>query len=98
MEGIKLRLLWCDWEPPEALRGPQPLPPRDLEALEHRQREERQKLCVCVYVCGSRENREGNSYARNPQAPEEGGWQESGQREGMGRGRKIWSLGLAQQR
>ena len=43
--------------------SPGGLPPRDLEALEHRQREERQKLCVCVYVCGSRENREGNSYA-----------------------------------
>ena len=49
-EGIKLRLLRCNWEPPEALRGPQPLPPRDLEALEHRQREERQKLCVRVCV------------------------------------------------
>ena len=43
---------------------------------------------MCVYVCGSRENREGNSYARNPQAPEEG----SLQRKGMGRERG-WAEG-----
>lgn len=99
VEGIKLWLLQCNWEPPEALRGPQPLPPRDLEALEHRQREERQKLCVrvCVWEQGEQG---GELICQKPPSPRGRKLAEKrdGQRKGMGGGGKIWSLGLAQQR
>ena len=95
-EGMKLQLLRCNWEPPEALEAPSPCP-QGIWRPFNTGREKKGRNCVCVWG-GGRESREGSSCARNPQAPEEGSLQESGQRKGMGGGGKIWSLGLAQQR
>lgn len=84
-DGIKHRLLWCDYDPPEALRGPQPLPPRDLEALEHRQREERQKLCVCGCVW-EKGGHGGELISQKPPAPSRRKLAAEWAEKGMGRG------------